>query len=183
VQFLAFPFALVFMTVSPPEQSRVDDSAAARQSVLPRSGFLLGFDIAPGTVLVPRGFVPVLRTRHALGGGITDRFTLAAEIGGTFHLGIDKGGSFDADIVGTGFVGRGFALRAGLGVSSRSLARTEQLFRPAAGGLAGLGYEFALFSHGALRLGIDYDLRLRTDGRPVQAIFLGLGFRLYPRKR
>src|SRR5690606_11533260 len=113
----------------------------------------------------------------------TDTFTLAAEVGGSFHLAYDKGASFDTDIVATGFIGRGLVLRGGLGVSSRAIARADPLWRPAAGGLVGLGYEFRLFSNGGLRLGLDYDVRLRVDGRPVQAAFVSLGFRVHPQKR
>lgn len=178
---LAFGSALLAPAIVHAQTIATD--RGVQHEVAPRKGFMIGFDAAPGMVMMPRGFVPVIRTRHAIGGGITDRFTLAAEIGGTFHLGLEKSGSFDADIVGTGFVVRGLALRAGLGVSSRLIDRTDPLFRPGAGGLAGLAYEFAVFSHGGLRLGVDYDLRLRTDGRPVQAVYLALGFRLYVNKQ
>lgn len=148
-----------------------------------RKGFMMGLSTAPGIVLVPRGFVPTTRVRYVLGGGITDRFTLGAEMGATFHLGLDKSASFDTDVVATGFVGRGFALRAGLGGSSRVVSREGRLFRPGVGGLVGVGYEFGLLERGGLRLGVDYDVEVRTDGRTAQAVFLALELRGYLHKK
>lgn len=147
----------------------------------PRRGMYLSFDVRPGAAGIVDTFVPVVRVDHEIGGGITDRFTLGVAVGGTAYLGLDKG-SFNADVVGRRFIGKGFNLRAAVGVSSRVPALASVPMSPAVGGSLGLGYEFRVLEHVGLGLGTDYDLRLRTDGRAAQTWLVGLRFAIYLNK-
>ncbi|MCH9688567.1 MAG: hypothetical protein K0V04_44460 [Deltaproteobacteria bacterium] len=144
----------------------------------PRKGIAVGASVMPGAIGMSGTFVPAIRAQYEVGGGVTDRFTLGVALGGTAYLGLDKG-SFNADVVGTRFFGRGAWLRAGLGVTSHSPALASVPTSPALGGTIGLGYEFRLFKRVGLGLGADYDLRVRTDGRLAHGMFLALRFTGY----
>jgi hypothetical protein len=144
-----------------------------------RKGFMMSFASKPGSVVFPNGFVPYMRAGFQIGGGITDRFTLGAELSGTGYFGHKKG-SFGGDLVGTGFLWRGLYLRTGLGAHS-GLPSSAHDYRlvPAIGGLVGLGYEFLLHEHIGLALGGEYDARVLTTGGFRQSASLGLRIAVY----
>jgi len=179
---LALAAAVLAGSLAAPSLAHAHLSLAGKpaRETPPRKGIVIGVGVSPGVaLLMPRGFVPVTRLHYIIGGAITDRFTLGVDIGGTAILSErtiatkNKLG-FNADVVGTGFIGRGFTVRAGLGVASHAPALAFDPFKAGVGGVAGLGYEFRVMERMGLGLGLDYDLRVRTDGIPVQTVTFGL---------
>ena len=148
----------------------------------PRRGINVGASVKMGAVGIVNTFVPAVRATYEVGGGITDRFTLGLAVGGTAYLGLDKG-SFNADLVGHRFFGKGFFVRGAAGVVSHMPALASVPMEPAIGGSLGLGWEFRLFDKMGMGLGADYDARIRTDGRLGQAWFFGLRFTGYLNKK
>lgn len=148
----------------------------------PRHGINVGASVRMGAVGIVDTFVPAIRAQYEVGGGITDRFTLGLSIGGTAYLGLDKG-SFNADVVGHRFFGKGFFVRGAMGVTSHVPALAAVPISPGIGGMVGLGWEFRLFNRLGMALGADYDARIRTDGRLGQAWFVGLRFTGYLDKK
>ena len=152
-----------------------------RRETMEREGPVFGFGVSPGVALLPRGFMPAMRFHGTFGAALTHRVMLEADLGGTRFIGRKRGG-FNGDLVLTGVIGRGLFLRAGIGGTSHSPAAAGPTFRPGIGGLVGLGYDFDIADgEGAsIALGVDYDARLRTDGRLSQMVLLGLRVRLLP---
>lgn len=148
----------------------------------PRRGIYLGANFRPGAAGMGSTFVPALRFDNEIGGGVTDRFTLGIALGGTAYLGLDQK-SFNADVVAHRFIGKGFFLRGALGVSSRVPAMAPVPMVPGLGGALGLGYEFRVLERVGLGFGVDYDMRMRMDGRMSQAWFVGLRFSAYLNKK
>jgi hypothetical protein len=149
-----------------------------RRETIDRQGVLIGYSVSPGMALVSRGFLPVIRGGFMVGGAVRKRVLVHADIGGLGYLGYNKG-SFMADVVVTGVLGKSLLLRTGVGGASALPARADRLFRPGIGGLLGIGYEFDLLrgdrsGRMLLQLTADYDARIRTDGRYAQAVFLGV---------
>ena len=153
-----------------------------RKETPPRKGMNVGASIRVGAAGMQGSFIPVVRGEYEISGGITDRFTLGVTLGGTGYLGIEKG-SFNADLVARRFFGRGFFLRGSLGVMSHAPALGSDRMRPAVGGQLGMGYEFRVLEKLGLGLGVDYDGRLRNDGRPSQTLLIGLRFTGYLNKK
>jgi hypothetical protein len=147
-----------------------------------RQGIYVGANIRPGAAGMVNTFIPIVRGEYEVGGGITDRFTLGVALGGTAYLGLNKG-SFDANIVANRFFGKGLFLRAMAGVASRSPAMASVPMMPGLGGSLGLGYEFRVLERVGLGLGVDYDLRMRTDTRMAQTWLFGLRFTGYLKKK
>jgi len=148
----------------------------------PRRGINVAGTVKMGAVGMVNTFIPVVRASYEVGGGITDRFTLGLLVGGTAYLGLDKG-SFNLDVVGRRFFGKGLFFRGAFGVSSHVPTLAAVPLAPAIGGSAGLGYEFRLFKRVGMAVGADYDLRLRTDARMGHAVFFGLRFTGYLDKK
>lgn len=143
-----------------------------------RKGFYVGGSFAGGTSMLRQGFVPSIGHRVEMGGGLSDRVTLGVAGGLTGHQGIHKGVAGVADVVLQGMPWRGLTLRVGVGVSSHAPV-PNRLRKPGLGGLAGVGWEFRPLEKLAVALSVDYDVRVRTDGRVVQAAVLNLGLRAY----
>lgn len=141
----------------------------------PRRGIMVGSSVSVGAIGYVNTAVPVLRGSFEFGGGITDRFTLGMSLGGTSYLGLDKG-SFNGDVVGYRYFGRGAYIRGALGVASHVPTMAAVPVSPGFGGTVGFGYEFRLFKRVGMALAVDYDGRIRTDGRAGQAVLLGLRF-------
>lgn len=141
----------------------------------PRRGIVVGNSVTVGAVGYADTLVPALRGNFEFGGGITDRFTLGMSLGGTSFLGLDKG-SFNADLFGYRYFGRGLFVRGSLGIASHVPTMAAVPATPGFGGMVGLGYEFRLFKRVGMALRTDYDARIRTDGRLGQAFFIGLRF-------
>jgi hypothetical protein len=161
---------------------RVKREKREKRETLPRHGVYTGANIRLGAAGMGDTFVPVVRGDFEIGGGISDHFTLGVALGGTAYLGLNKV-SFNADLVGHRFIGKGFFLRGALGVASRAPAMAFVPMVPGVGGSVGLGYEFRVLERLGLGLGGDYDLRVRMDGRVAQTWLVGLRFTAYLNKK
>lgn len=166
-----------------PRVATADTTAIAEKHVPERKpGVQLSLGFASGLVLFRRGFVPTSRVSYMVGGVLTDRFSLGAELSGAFHFGRPKS-AFVGDIVATTLLSRRLMLRTAVGVTTNAPIRIEKETTPGAGGLVGLAYEFPLFKHGGLAVGIDYDARVRADGHAAQTVLFGLRFAGRPPKK
>jgi hypothetical protein len=153
-----------------------------------RKGFMMGLSLLPGITRSAKSFAPTMRVRWALGGGVHEAVTLATEFGVHKPFGIkSKKIAFEADVVATGFIGR-FFVRGGVGVTSwayvaapSSQARLDP-YKPGVGGLVGVGWEFPMGERVGLGLGLDYDARVRSDGRVAQTVLFGLRLNGYLKK-
>lgn len=140
----------------------------------------LGFG---GTFFYYDDFIPATRLDFSLGGGVTKRLTLGANLHITPYLQRSVGVAFGGDIEFTGYVWRGFYLRGGLGAAgvpkrdpTRSFDEVEGM-TVGLGGAAGLGYEFFLNATAAMSAGFTYDARfIPGDTFPRQALLVGLRF-------
>jgi hypothetical protein len=147
-----------------------------------RRGFYIGGGVAGGgTFFYVDDFIPALRADLALGGGVTERFTLGADLHVTPYLAKGVGVAFGGDVEGTGYIWRGLYLRAALGVAGvpkRGIEDQEtEGLTVGVGGAFGFGYEFFLNSTAALGVGLTYDARFVPNSRfPRQAILVGLRF-------
>lgn len=198
---LALGFALALCTLAPTLAHAsdlglaADPSAAARraerrrqlderlgledfQRTPERKGFFAGMGVASGATVFSDAFVPSIGYRFELGGGLTHRFTLGFAGGITGHLGMKKDTAGALDIVARGFLLRGLFLEAGLGATSHAPI-PNHIKRPGFGGFLGLGYEFRPLKVLGVALSMQFDNRIRTDGRIVQGVLLNLGFRAY----
>ncbi len=140
----------------------------------------LGFG---GTFFYYDDFIPATRLDFSIGGGVTKRLTLGANLHVTPYLQKSVGVAFGGDIEFTGYVWRGFYLRGGLGAAgvpkrdpTRSFDEVDGM-TVGLGGTAGLGYEFWLNSTAAMSTGFTYDARfVPGDTFPRQALLVGLRF-------
>lgn len=166
-----------------PREAAADTTSIAEKRVPEREpGVELSLRFASGMVLLRRGFVPTSRVSYMVGGVLSDRFSLGAELSGAFHFGRPKS-AFVGDIVAKVLLSRRVMLRTAVGVTTNALVRIERKTTPGAGGLVGLAYEFPLFKHGGLAVGIDYDTRVRADGHAAQTLLFGLRFAGRPPKK
>jgi len=139
-----------------------------------RSGYF-GFGVAPSVTLFRDGFAPGLR--YDLETGFSwERRRLRILVGAEGHLqqffGRKKvGGGVDGVVT----LGWHWAyVRAGLGtVAGIPATRDLDDARPAVGGIVGIGLQ-THDDHVAGRIGVDYDLRIDTLGRPIQTVLLVL---------
>lgn len=140
----------------------------------------LGFG---GTFFWYDDFIPATRLDFAIGGGVTKRLTIGADLHLTPYLQRSVGVAFGGDIEATGYVWRGFYIRTGLGVAAvpkrdpvRSFDEVKGM-TVGVGGSLGLGYEFFLNSTAAMGAGFTYDARfVPGDSFPRQALLVGLRF-------
>ena len=149
-----------------------------------RRGFYIGSGVGfGGTFFYYDDFIPAMRLDVALGGGVTKKFTLGADLHVTPFLAPRVGVGFGGDIEGTFYVWRGLYLRSGLGVAgvpkrrSADAEEDERGMTVGLGGAFGLGYEFFLNSTAAMSTGFTYDARfIPGDGFPRQSLLLGVRF-------
>lgn len=147
-------------------------------------GFFVGGGIAfGGTFFWADDFMPATRIDLSLGGGITKRFTLGVDLHVTPYLMKNGGVAFGGDVEATGYVIRGFFLRAALGASGvPKRERTDQPDAPdgitfGLGGAGSLGYEFFLSNAAALGVQFTYDVRwVPGSSYPRQTLLLGARF-------
>lgn len=140
----------------------------------------LGFG---GTFFWYDDFIPATRLDFTIGGGVTRRLTLGADLHVTPYLQRSVGVAFGGDIELTGYVWRGFYLRGALGAAgvpkrdpTRSFDEVEGM-TVGLGGAAGLGYEFFLNATAAMSAGLTYDARfVPGDTFPRQALLVGVRF-------
>lgn len=150
-----------------------------------RRGFYIGTGVAfGGTFFWYDDFFPAAKVDLALGGGVTQRFTLGVDLSVTPYL-MRKGGvAFGGDIEATGYVFRGLYLRGALGVNGvprRGPDDNEaEGLTVGLGGAVGLGYEFFLNATAAMGAGLTYDARFVPGSRfPRQSLLIGLRFSWY----
>lgn len=147
-----------------------------------RRGFYIGGGLGfGGTIFWIDDFVPALRTDLVLGGGVTKRFTLGADLHVTPYLARNMGVAFGGDIEATGYVWRGFYLRGGLGLGGVPKRDTDnpeiEGLTVGVGGTAGVGYEFFLNATAAMSVGLTYDARFVPGSRlPRQTALVGIRF-------
>jgi hypothetical protein len=122
-------------------------------------------------------FIPAGRLELALGGGVTKRFTLGANLYvGTYAS--PKFGPkilFGGDVESYAYVVKGFFVRTGLGVAGVPAGDGSHT-RLGLGGLLGLGYEFWLNQSAALAVNINYDLRAVPGDGLRHTPYVGLRF-------
>jgi hypothetical protein len=147
-----------------------------------RRGFFVGAGLGfGGTFFHVDDFIPSMRTELVLGGGVTKRFTLGANLNVTPYLARNVGVAFGGDIEATGYVWRGFYLRGALGLAGvpkrDPFNPDEKGLSVGLGGAAGAGYEFFLNATAAMSVGITYDARFIPGSPfPRQALLAGLRF-------
>lgn len=145
----------------------------------PRKGLYIGSQMMTGATIQPNSFIPAFGYRFEIGGGLSDRVTLGIAGGLVGNLGIPKGSAGAIDVVLNTYLLRGLFIKIGTGATSHAPQR-ELLKRPGFGGVIGLGWEFRPLRMLAITASGDFDARVRTDGRVVQALLLNLGLRVYP---
>lgn len=137
--------------------------------------FYGAFGFAPASVMRSDSFTPALRYDFETGFAFT-RKRVRFSVGPDFHLvqyfGRKKP-AMGVDAMFTGSYGPVY-IRGGLGVMS-GLAATRDLrdMRPGVGGVVGIGLQ-SLREHVGGRVGVDYDFRMDTAGRPVQTVMISL---------
>lgn len=137
--------------------------------------FYGAFGFAPASVMRSDSFTPALRYDFETGFAFT-RKRVRFSVGPDFHLvqyfGRKKP-AMGVDAMFTGSYGPVY-IRGGLGVMS-GLAATRDLrdLRPGVGGVVGIGLQ-SLREHVGGRVGVDYDFRMDTAGRPVQTVLISL---------
>jgi hypothetical protein len=175
-----------FAAVTPTAQAAVYgrrgyeiEGARDRRGVYYGAG--LGFG---GTFFWVDDFIPATRLDFAIGGGVTKRFTLGADLHVTPYLQRRGGVGFGGDIEATGYLFRGLYLRGALGASGVPKRgpedREAQGLTVGLGGAVGLGYEFFLNATAAMGVGLTYDARFVPGSRfPRQSLLVGLRFAFY----
>ncbi len=122
-------------------------------------------------------FIPAGRLELALGGGVTKRFTLGANLYlGTYAS--PKFGPkilFGGDIESYAYVIKGLFIRTGLGVSGVPAGDGSRT-RLGLGGVLGVGYEFWLNQTAALAVNLNYDLRVVPGDGLRHTPYVGLRF-------
>ena len=123
--------------------------------------------------------IPAGRLELSLGGGVTKRFTLGANL----YLGAYAGRNFGpkvlfgGDVEGYAFVIKGLFIRTGLGVAG--VPGGDGKIKLGVGGLLGLGYEFWLNQSAALAVNLNYDLRAVPGDGLRHTPYLGVRFAWY----
>jgi len=154
------------------------EGARDRRGLYVGGGFGFG-----GTFFYYDDFIPATRLDFNIGGGVSERLTIGANLHLTPYLKRGVGVAFGGDVELTGYVWRGFYLRGALGVAAvprrdptRSFDEVDGM-TVGVGGAAGLGYEFWLNSTAAMSAGVTYDARfVPGDTFPRQAALVGLRF-------
>lgn len=151
-----------------------------------RRGFFIGTGIGfGGTFFYYDDFVPATRVDLVLGGGVTERFTLGADLHVTPYLAKGVGVAFGGDVEARGFMWRGLYLGGGLGLSGvpkRSIEAGSDTkgITVGLGGKVDFGYEFFLNTSAALGVGLTYDARFVPGSRfPRQTALIGVRFAWY----
>jgi hypothetical protein len=181
---LAAAAAVTVATPSSAEAAVSGERGIEIEGARDRRGFFVGAGLAVGgTFFYYDDFIPATRLDVVLGGGVTKRFTLGADLHMTPYLQKGVGVSFGGDIEGTGYVWRGLYLRGGIGVSAvprRDATRPDDDTKGltvGVGGAFGAGYEFWLNSTAAMGVGVTYDARfIPGDTFPRQALLVGARF-------
>ncbi len=155
-----------------------------------RRGFYVGAGIGFGAVFFDSplfrntykdtsNVIPAGRLELSLGGGVSKRVTLGANL----YVGVYTNKSFGTkplfggDVEGYFFLIKGLFLRTGLGAAG--VPGSDGHVRFGVGGLLGLGYEFWLNQSAALAVNLNYDLRAVPGDGLRHTPYLGLRFAWY----
>ena len=124
--------------------------------------------------------IPAGRLELSLGGGVTKRFTLGANlyVGTYASAKLTPKILFGGDVEGYAFIVKGLFLRTGLGVAGVPSGDGQHI-KLGIGGLVGLGYEFWLNQTAALAVSVSYDLRAVPGDGLRHTPYLGLRFAWY----
>lgn len=142
-----------------------------------RRGFYIGGGVGIGATRPPTTFAPIVRFDLVLGAGVTQRFTLGADLYATPVLRAKGGVAFGGDIEGTGYIWRGLFARLGVGAAGvpAYVVQDSPRLRAAIGGAASVGYAFFVNASVALAFAATYDLRyVPATQRPRQSLLAGL---------
>lgn len=176
---------LTFAASSPAEAGVNGRRGIEIEGARDRRGFYVGAGVGfGGTFFWYDDFLPATRLDLSLGGGVTKRFTLGADLHVTPYLARNGGVAFGGDIEATGYVFRGLYLRGALGAAAVPRRTSDDPDRKGLtaglGGAVGLGYEFFLNSTAAMGAGFTYDARFVPGSRfPRQTLLVGLRFSFY----
>lgn len=156
-----------------------------------RRGFYIGPGLGFGAVFMASPlfastyrdtspFIPAGRVELALGGGVTKRLTLGANLYLGTYVSANFGPKvlFGGDVEANVFIIRGFFIRTGLGAAGVPAGDGRQI-KLGVGGVAGLGYEFWLNQSAALSVAVLYDLRAVPGDGLRHTPFVGLRFTWY----
>lgn len=124
--------------------------------------------------------IPAGRLELSLGGGVTKRFTLGANlyIGTYASAKFGPKPLFGGDVEGYGFIVKGLFVRTGLGLAGVPAGDFRSI-KLGLGGLLGLGYEFWLNQTAALAVSLNYDLRAVPGDGLRHTPYVGLRFAWY----
>ena len=169
--------ALILLGLAAAPESATDSAspgAAPEPERFERGGYF-AMGTAPAMTLYRDGFAPALRYDVETGFSWTRRhvrLTIGADAHLLQYFGRKRpAGGLDAMITGSY---RMVYVRGGLGVMAGMPAtRVLDDARPAVGGVVGIGLQ-TFGDHIGGRIGVDYDLRVDTAGRPVQTFMLSL---------
>ena len=147
-----------------------------------RRGFMGGVGAGFGATYITDGFVPAPRFEFVLGGGITKRLTLGADMFFAKYLGAGEGWAVGGDFEVSWFIIKGLFIKGGGGIHAVPLQRADRRFGYGVGGKGGIGYEFWINSTAAFQLSAEYDYRYAGQD-PSQVnrhgVFAMLGFMFY----
>lgn len=170
---VTFPITFALWMLAAPPETATTPTVVERES-FDRSGYFT-MGLAPAMTLYRDGFAPALRYDAETGFAWTRRhvrLTVGADAHILQYFGRKKpAGGVDAMISASY---RWVYVRGGLGVMA-GLPATRVLHdaRPAVGGVVGVGLQ-TWGDHVGGRIGVDYDLRVDTAGRPIQTFLLSL---------
>ncbi len=170
---VTLPLIFVLLTFASPTETTTIDAAPKRESFERGGYFTMG--VAPAATMYRNGFAPALRYDVESGFSWTRRhvrLTVGADAHLLQYFGRKKlAGGVDAMLT-TSY--RMVYVRAGLGVMAGMPAtRVLDDALPAIGGVVGIGLQ-TWGDHVGGRIGVDYDFRVDTAGRPIQTFLLSL---------
>ncbi len=147
-----------------------------------RRGFMGGLGAGFGATYISDGFVPAPRFEFVLGGGITKRLTLGADVFFAKYLGANEGWGVGGDFEVSWFIIKGLFIKGGGGIHGVPLERSSTKFGYGVGGKGGVGYEFWINNTAAFQLSAEYDYRYagQDPSSPNRhGVFAMLGFMFY----
>ena len=176
---VTLPLSLALLMFASPTETTTTDADADADAAPKRESFERGgyftMGVAPAATMYRNGFAPALRYDVESGFSWTRRhvrLTVGADAHLLQYFGRKKpAGGVDAMLSASY---RMVYVRAGLGVMAGMPAtRVLDDALPAIGGVVGIGLQ-TWGDHAGGRIGVDYDFRVDTAGRPIQTFLLSL---------